>query len=167
MAAVGGNNIVRFTYTGAIGEVIPREATHIIIDKSRTFVHREAFSNHPNIVEVIFHEGVERIERAAFGCCPNLRRVIMPGVKIVERWAFDSCKALTDVECGKLEVIEEMAFIACESLGSINLRSAITVEEGAFGRCRALTDVKFGSKLQRCDECAFLKCTSLERITIP
>ena len=168
MAAVGGNNnIVRYTYTGAIGEVIPREATHINMDKGVRIVLEEAFRDFINVVELICHEGVEKIEEWAFWGCPRLRRVIMPGVKIVEAEAFANCIALEDVECGKLEIIREAAFIACNSLRSINLQSTRIVKNRAFGRCRALTDVKFGSKLQRFERCSFLQCPSLERIIIP
>ena len=147
------------------GRIVPDDATHVIM-RGR-IIPENAFQGHPNIIEVICSENVKEIYGSSFANCPSLRRVIMPGVKEVEEMAFGDCHALTYVECGKLEIIKEGAFIACKSLGSISLQSARIVEDHAFGRCRALTDVKFGSKLQRCEECAFFKCTSLERITIP
>ena len=71
MAAVGGNNnIVRFTYTGE--DDIPDDATHVTV-VNVTFVRRRAFERHPNIVEVICHEDVEKIESFAFCDCPSLR----------------------------------------------------------------------------------------------
>ena len=76
MAAEGGD-IVRFTYTGAEGERILDEATHITVAESCTSVRSDAFKYHPNIVEVICHLHVEKIEHAAFYKCPNLKRVIM------------------------------------------------------------------------------------------
>eukprot|EP00984_Skeletonema_dohrnii_P000851 scaffold251_cov78-Skeletonema_dohrnii-CCMP3373.AAC.4 len=91
----------------------------------------------------------------------------MPGVEVVERYAFDCCEALTDVECGKLEIIGECAFGRCISLRSINLPSAKIVEKSAFAGCAALTNVEFGKELERIEEKAFCRCTSLERITIP
>ena len=123
MEAEGGNDIVRFTYTGAEGEVIPDEATHITVAEDCTFVHAEACSRHPNIIEVICHERVKKIERCAFYKCPNLRRVIMPGVKIAEAAAFLECFALEDVECDKLEIIEGSVFHGCKSLTMIDLPS--------------------------------------------
>ena len=51
MAAEGGN-IVRFIYTGAEGEIIPRDATHVLLDIK--IIPARAFYNHPNIVEVSF-----------------------------------------------------------------------------------------------------------------
>ena len=137
------------------------------MDISCTFVRGRAFWKHPNIIEVICHHRVEKIEEWAFYYCPNLRRVIMPGVKIFEYGAFCNCKALTDVECGKLEVMKERALFGCKSSRGVNLPSARIVEYAAFDGCSALTDVKFGSKLERFDNCVFIRCTSLERITIP
>ena len=138
-----GNNIVRFTYTGAVGERIPREATHIFV--WARVVRREAFINHPNIVEVICHENVRLIKEDAFQGCPSLRRVIMPGVKIVEQGVFTNCEALTDVECGKLE------------------RAGLI----SFASCLAVSTFKFGNDLESLEEKSFGGCFSLERITIP
>ena len=156
------DNIIRFTYTGE--EIIPREANHIFVDAA--FVPDGTFEEHPNIIEGVCSERVKKIEAAAFYNCPNLRRVIMPGVKLVVG-SFDNCEALTDVECSKLEIIKGWAFAACKSLRNIDLPSARIVDGGAFIDCEALTDVKFGNKLERIEESAFLNCVSLERITIP
>ena len=166
MAAAGGN-IVRFIYTGAEGEIIPREATHITVAADCTFVRARAFMSHPNIVEVICHDRVEKIERAAFCGCPSLRRVIMPGVKEVEMLAFFHCPILTDVECGKLEIIEDEAFGGCKSLENIGLLSVRIAQREAFWECKALMEVKFGNELERIEEGLCSGCTSLERITIP
>ncbi len=167
MSDVGDDDFMRYVYRGEEGEIIPDGATHIIVREDVRVILSGAFKDHPNIVEVICHEDVEKIERTAFFRCPCLRRVIIPGVKIVEKWAFFECDALTDVACGKLEIIGLKAFQYCESLRSINLPSARIVERCAFACCDTLMDVKFGSKLERFDESAFLSCTSLERITIP
>ena len=168
MAAVGGDNFMRYIYRGEEGEIIPREATHIIILEGVTFVRAGAFAHHRNIVEVICHDKVEKIEERAFRNCPKLKRVIIKGVKIVERWAFNTCAALTDVECGRLEIIGQAAFGCCGSLRSINLPSARIVGEWAFNYCETLVDATFGSTLERFVEGgAFVKCTSLERVTIP
>ncbi len=156
------NNILRFTYTGE--ENTPEEATHIFVDAA--FIPAEAFYEHPNIVEVICHFRVKKIQMMAFARCPNLGRVIMPGVKIVKDEAFCDSEALTDVECGMLEIIGEAAFQGT-SLRSINLPSARTLDEYAFGNCATLTDVKFGNKLERFERMVFTGCFALERITIP
>jgi hypothetical protein len=165
--AAEGDNIVRFTYTGADDEWIDEEATHITIAEDCTVVRARAFRRHRNIVEVICHEDVEEIEQYAFFCCRSLRRVIMPGVKIVEQEAFYACEALEHVVCDNLEMIGCGAFGWCTSLRSINLPSVRIVQDVAFIGCKALTDVKFGSKLERIEESAFYNCPSLQRITIP
>ena len=166
MAAEGGS-IIRYVYRGEVGEIISREATHITVDKDCTIILSNAFREHPNIFEVIFHEGVEKIERQAFAHCFSMRRVIMPGVKIVREGAFYGCPALEDVECGMLEIIKDGAFHGRKSLRGISLPSARIFESHAFLHCRELVDVKFGNKLERIDREAFLNCTSLERITLP
>ena len=167
MAERGDNNFIRYIYRGEEGEIIPRGATHITVHKDCTFIRAQAFQEHPNVVEVICHEGVERIEWQAFVKCPRLIRVIMPGVKNVDVQAFVECKALTYVECSMLEIIGDGAFGACISLGNANLPSARIVEIYAFSGCTALMDVKFGRELERIEEKVFYGCTSLERITFP
>ncbi len=147
MAAEGGN-IVRFTYTGADGEIIPRDATHVFVDV--TIIPARAFGHHRNIVEVICHDRVEKIEVYAFNNCRSLRRLIMPGVKIVEWEAFYKCVALTHVECDKLEIIERSAFISCRSLlRSINLPSARIVEALAFSVCKSTDGCEIWWKVEQ------------------
>ena len=124
MSDVGDNNFIRYIYRGEEGEIIPEDVTHITIDISVTVIREEAFYDNPDIVEVICHDGVKKIEAFAFQYCESLRRVIMPGVEVVECQAFNNCEGLTDVECGKLEVIKVGAFSDCTSLRSINLPSA-------------------------------------------
>ena len=167
MAAEGGGDIVRFIYTGAEGERILDEATHITVAESCTFVRANAFQYHQNIVELICHEGVEKIEAAAFYKCPNLRRAIMPGVNIAESLAFGGCKALTDMECGKLEIIEGEAFSGCSSLTIINMPSARIVGRCGFSNCFSLMGAHFSRNLKRIEHKAFFECFSLERITLP
>ena len=165
MAAAGDNNVVWYIYRGDKGEIIPDDATHIIVLVK--VIPRQTFWKHRNIVEVHCHENVEKIEKWAFYKCPNVRRVVMPGVKVVERWAFEQCEALTYVECGKLERIEQWAFQSCIHLRSINLLSTRIVGEAAFHGCFALVDAKFGGKLERIGARVFGYCTTLERLTIP
>ena len=164
MAAESGN-IIRFTYTGADGERIPDEATHVFV-KARV-IREGAFDEHNNIEEVICHEDVEKIEGNAFRGCRSLRRVIMPNVKIVEEGAFWYCHALEHVECDKLERVGERAFGCCGSLRNINLPSARMVQRGAFRSCSALTDVKFGRRMERIEGEAFDYCYNLYGIIIP
>ena len=154
-----------YVFTG--GERVPRHVTHVLIDKALKFVPARAFYAHPNIEELICHDGVEKIEEWAFYRCPSLRRVIMPGVKEVEEWAFGGCGALTYVECGKLERIGRAAFTRCESLSGVDLPSIKIVALEVFEGCIHLTNAKFGKDLESFGRGAFWGCNSLERITIP
>ena len=156
-----------YTFTDRYDERIPRHVTHILIDRALKFVRARSFWEHPNIQELICHDGVEIVEQAAFYKCPRLRRVIMPGVRVVEYGAFNVCRALTYIECGKLEIIEGAAFCACDSLSSIDLPSIRIVESNAFERCTSMKNAKFGKDLESIGEETFRGCPSLERITLP
>ena len=156
-----------YTFTGRDGEAIPRHITHVLIDKALKFVPARAFQRHPNIVEVICHDGVEKIEEWAFHFCPSLRRVIIPGVKVIKNDAFYGCSVLTSIECGKLEKIGQDAFGVCKSLSGIDLLSTKIVKMEAFDGCTNLTYAKFGKNLESIGKETFLFCRSLEHITIP
>ena len=111
--AADDETIIRYIYMGGRGNIIPRHVTHFIVHISVKVIPSRAFWGHLNIIEVICHDKVDKVEEKAFYCCPSLRRVIMPGVEIVEDSAFDSCSTLTDVDCGKLELIKGGAFRNC------------------------------------------------------
>ena len=156
-----------YVFTGRDGDVVPRDVTHVRIDKSLKVIPRRAFYCRRNIEEVVFDVSVETVEEYAFLGCRSLRRVIMPGVKVVSGNVLYECEALADVECGELEIIGIGAFGSCRSLRSINLPSVKIVQHSAFDNCKALTDVKFGNKLERIERRAFIDCRSLRRITLP
>ena len=58
----GDNNFVRYIYRGVRGEYIPRYATHITVREDIRVVRMSAFLCHQNIIEVICHDKVEKIE---------------------------------------------------------------------------------------------------------
>ena len=155
-----------YTFTGRDGEVIPRHITHVLIEKVK-FLPARSFHSHPNIQEVICHDGVEKIEEYAFSNCPSLRQVIMRGVIVTEYRAFNYCRALKYIECGELEIIGAQTFRLCESLSSIDLPSIKTVAMDAFAGCTNLTSAKFGKDLESIRAGVFRGCDCLERITLP
>ena len=156
-----------YTFTGRDGEVIPQHVTHVLVGRALKFVRARAFYEHPNIEELVCHDGVRKIEHLAFFLCPRLRRVVMTGVKEVEDHAFDHCKALTYIECDKLKRIGRCAFRKCESLSSVDLPSARIVKWYALGHCTNLKNVKLGKDLKSIEPGSFWDCTSLERIALP
>ena len=179
MAAEEGNNIVRGIFTGeeqpedevenewGIWPIILRNVTHLSICQSLSVIREDAFHCHPNIIELICHIGLKKIEEFAFGNCPRLKRLVMSGVEEVEFGAFNECGVIEYVECDQLEKIRELAFSGCKSLGSIDLPSANIVEHCAFHNCTSLMDVKFGKNLESIGARAFGNNTALKRITIP
>ena len=165
--AAEANNIIRYMITGEEGEVIPQNATHVSVHPSVTEIPWRLFYRHSNIIELICHVGVIKIEEYAFYGCPRLKRVIMKGVEEVEQSAFDNCKALEYVECDKLEIIGRHALHRCESITNINLPSAKIVSDGVFWNCPSLVVAVFGRKLESIGEKTFYNCSSLQRITLP
>ena len=145
----------------------PEDATHVSIHKSITVIPEKLFSQHPNIIELICHINVKKIEEEAFYCCPRLKRLVMPGVEEMEWGAFLECEAIEHIECEQLEIIRPYAFSDCTSLGNIDLPSAKIVERGAFDNCTSLSDVKFGRNLESIGQGAFYIDTNLIRIQIP
>ena len=142
-----GDDFIRYVFSGADDEVIPQNATHFSVHESVKVIRAMALEQHQNIVELICHAGVKKIEEGAFFWCPSLKRVIIPGVEIIESYAFQGCAALSYVECRKLERIERAAFCSCESLASLYLPSVKDIENDAFMKCFALLEVKFSAKL--------------------
>ena len=155
-----------YVFTGRAGERIPRHITHVLIALALNFVPAWAFYQHPNIQEVVCHDGVEKIEEGAFYHCHRLRRIIMPGVKEVGKGAFKGCGALTYIEWNKLEIVGTSAFSWCVSLSSVVLPSIKIVEINAFTHCRNLINARFGKDLESIRG-AFKFCRSLERIALP
>jgi hypothetical protein len=155
-----------FVYTGE--QRVPRNVTHVIIDRSVKIIPERAFQNRRKLVSVEMHDGVEKIERWAFQGCHSLRGIKnLPGVVAVERAAFQNCRALTDVECGdRLETIGMEAFSNCHSLQKIKMPTVRIIRNGAFCACMQLTDVELPA-VETIGQYAFYCCPLLRRIAIP
>jgi hypothetical protein len=156
-----------FVYTGGrVPEHLRELITHARIDKSVTVIDDRAFDECFNLLDVDFHDGVDRVGRYAFRDCHSFLRVTLPGVKIIDEMAFENCVELTDVEFGnKLETIGNSAFWRCTSLRHLKIPSIRTIERYAFCNCTNLTDAEFGEGLESIGGCAFRLCR-LGRITI-
>ena len=110
MAAEGNNNIRRIIHGIYNGneipvirrlnilygvrevEVILPDVAHVKVARSITVIPEQRFFAHPNLVELICHENVAKIESddeaETFLGCPRLRRVVMNGMEEVERHTF-------------------------------------------------------------------------------
>ena len=156
-----------FIYSGGgIPDDVPRNAI-VSIHESITVITRRLFFQQPNIIELICHGGVRRIEEEAVRQCRSLQPLIIPGVRVVEDGAFNRCSSVEYVECDALERVGRDAFGYCTSLKCIDLTSARVVQRGAFSNCTALVDVKFGKTLEAIGSMTFGRCLSLKQITIP
>jgi hypothetical protein len=140
--AEGGDNI--FVYLGGEQEV-PRNVTHVIIDRSVKIIPARAFSYRRKLVSVETHDGIEKIERWAFDSCTSLRGIKLPGVKEVGDNALYGCWAMTDVEFGdKLETIGGYAFGRCPHLRriSIPLKDNMFALHTGYQRCIQFDDCR-------------------------
>ena len=154
-----------FVYTGG-EQVVPRDVTHVIVDKSVKIIRLYAFRQRGRLVSIEMHDGVEIIEKGAFLDCTSLSSIKLPGVRVVEDFAFEST-GLTDVEFGdKLETIGYHALRNCRSLRSVKMPTVREIDRYAFDNCDQLTDVEMPD-VERIGDDAFFNCTRLRRIAIP
>jgi hypothetical protein len=164
--AAGGRDDDIFVYTGG-EQVVPRDVTRVIVDKSVKIIRREAFYERDRLVSIEMHDGIEIVEEWAFCGCTSLRGSIkLPGVRVVEDFAFEST-GLTDVEFGdKLETIGYHALRNCRSLRSVKMPTVREIDRYAFDNCDQLTDVEMPD-VERIGDFAFFNCIRLRRIAIP
>ena len=91
--------------------------------------------------EVVFKEGIERIEGSAFTSCESLRRITIPAsiLKIASN-AFRYCTSLQSVKLPPdLKTISWCAFADCSSLQAIFIPQTVKViGSRAFENCEAL-----------------------------
>ena len=163
------DNEVVFEYTGE-GCVAPIDVTIVRFYPSVVEVGDEAFSNCKQLREVMFNNGLQRIESGSFSCCRSLSSITLPTtVTEVGNGAFMNCKQLRVVLFNDgLKKIGRDAFFNCTSLSSITIPSTVTeIGYGAFYRCSNLRKGVLNEGLQKIEEFAFHGCRSLSTITIP
>ena len=159
--------MVKYTYRGLVGEIIPRDAKVIIASLSCEFVQPRAFQQHPEIEQVIMTKNVKRIGRSAFANCPKLLKVCLCRVTIIDECAFFACEAVREVVANHVTHIKYAGFGWNEKLRRINLPSLIVAGDSSFMGCEMLFEVQFGSPLQKLKKQAFAYCLSLKYVTIP
>ncbi len=163
---VGGDDDI-FVYTGGDQEV-PRDVKRVRIAENVDTIPERTFQHCAQLIEVVGHNRLRKIEQYAFHDCPCLSNVSkMTGLIEMEAGAFYHCYRLSELEFDRLEIIGYYAIFYCNSLRSIKMPSIRRVGGYAFAKCYALRDVVFGEKLERIERNAFDECTALRRITIP
>eukprot|EP00984_Skeletonema_dohrnii_P005414 scaffold1907_cov73-Skeletonema_dohrnii-CCMP3373.AAC.5 len=156
-----------FIYMGG-DQVVPNDVRRVRIDKSVKIIPQRAFYGRKHLIDVEFHEGIERIEKYAFFCCVSLMSVKLLGIKVIGNGAFSGCRGLSDVEFGdKLETIGTSAFYNCASLRRVRSPSVKTIGQYSFNYCKELTDLEFGKALVTIQVYAFRNCHKLKQIAMP
>ena len=163
---VGGGDEI-FVYTGGEQEV-PDDVERVRIAENIDAIPARTFQGREQLIEVVGHNKMKKIEGSAFIGCDRLRTLSkMTGLVEIEQYAFFKCHSLSDIDFDKLEIIGDYAFSGCKSLSYINMPSIKRVEKGAFMVCKELTCVVFGQELERIEAFAFLRCFALRCIAIP
>lgn len=105
-----------------------------------------AFRECTSLVEIVFPEGLEKIEPVAFRECTSLKRVVLP----------DSLTSLGTA-----------AFVNCTGISSVTFGSGITeIPTEAFYQCSNLSEINWGPNVQKVGGWAFYG-TRLTAVEIP
>lgn len=153
-------------YEGDI--VIPRVVIHEGKAYTVTAIDRGAFSCNSNLKRVFIPESVKTLGREAFFQCHSLQEVILPpDLNEIVDYTFAESGLQTLVFPQKIKTIGENAFVS-SSLKSVNLpNSVVTIEKLAFSGCRWMKSVTLGNKVKTIGEAAFSICSDLKSITLP
>ena len=114
--------------------------------------------------------GVDEIPQAAFSGCKSLKKINIGKAKRIEVEALSGCETLEVVEGnGQVEYIGNEAFSSCKNLKKIELgNNVIEIGDYAFNQDTKLKEgIVITDKIKKIGECAFRKCSGLEKITIP
>ncbi|MBO5371837.1 MAG: leucine-rich repeat protein [Lachnospiraceae bacterium] len=171
--------------------------TKVVIEEGVTSVGAEAFVTASGIKEVIIPDSVTAIYEGAFwGCfgleqvtfgedsklthikergfcqCTSLESIVLPdGITRIEMDGFYLCTSLKSIELPeRLTYIGHYAFTDCQMLESLEIPAKVTeIHSYAFENCSNLRSVTFAedSQLESIEYAAFVRCKSLEGISLP
>uniref|UniRef100_A0A7S3VGD5 Leucine-rich repeat domain-containing protein n=1 Tax=Chaetoceros debilis TaxID=122233 RepID=A0A7S3VGD5_9STRA len=110
-------------------ERIPKDVTHVIIDKSVTVIRKRAFSGRKRIISVIMADNVKRIEKEGFRSCYALRFIqLSKTLEYIGKYAFYKCYDLEALFLpSTVESIETHAFNSCQSLRLLILPNDVDI----------------------------------------
>lgn len=167
--------------------------TKVTLKPGVTIIGQGAFSECPNLKEVVNNANLEAIETDAFKTCPrlttinlpnslkrigvgafrdciSLKSVIIPSaVTFIGRESFLRCSSLTSAQIkATIDTIPSMMFQGCATLSEVTLSPSIKViESAAFSGCSSLTQLPNGGQLSIINKEAFLNCKGITTITLP
>ena len=120
---------------------------------------------------------LEKIDRATFSGCKNLKTIDLSGTRLIEidgtrddnynsYGAFTNCTALDTVRFpATLATLGDYAFNDCSTLKAADLSGTKVSKIGdrAFSGCTALDTVRFPATLETIGTTAFCKCSTLKK----
>jgi len=120
-----------------------------------------------DLKEVVFNDGLLRIEERAFNECRSLLQVEVPSsVKYLGERAFYGCKKLRKVVLNEVNTIDNEAFSDCRDLKEVLFKEGLQgVGKASFSWCTSLERISFPSSLEKVGEKVFKDCKNLKEVT--
>ena len=147
-----------------------RPIVNLLIPMDITQIGSEIFYRSTCLESVIFSEGAEIINGAAFQKCKNLRTVQLPSsLKTIAYDVFNGCSSLYDINLPEgLQLMEKGVFKDCADLEEIKIPSTlIEIPENSFNGCIRLKDITIPESIVAIKDGAFHGCTSLHTVNLP
>ncbi len=129
-----------------------------------------AFSDCPNLEEILISDSVTSIGPYSFNGCAKLKSIDLPETLTdIQNHAFYGCTGLERISLPQgVTAIEPYAFCGCTSLTQIGIPDSVTeIKNHAFSHCSALKTVSLPDSVTGIWNAAFEHCTALEHINIP
>ncbi len=128
---------------------------------------RNIYVNGKPVTDLVIPEGVEKIEKYAFGGCNTLTSAEFPDSLVeIDNASFKGCSKITSVRVPEnVTRIGNETFRSCTKLKSVFFGgSTITIDNNAFRACTDLQAVTFPGSLMSVGDYAFFACDSLNTV---
>ncbi len=138
----------------------------ILCENGPTVICENAFSDCPRLTDIRFSSNLRTIGESAFRDA-SLKALCLPeGVSLIGNSAFENCGRLESV-CfpASLKEVGASAFSDCLSLKQISLGSVSVLHDGCFANT-AIESVFFPLSVSYIGRDAFSNCTALRMITL-
>ena len=142
---------------------------HVELPSTLISIEEEAFSECYKLQQVVFKEGLKRIDDYAF-YFTRMQEAILPST--LERIGYASFAYCDSLKClvmqGGNAAMDTYAFYGCTSLESVKLspRQA-QVGAYAFYGCKAMTSLDLGESVELISQYAFYGCNHLTQVSFP
>ena len=116
---------------------------------------------------MIFPSSLQEIKHLAFRGCKNLKTVIFSdGIEVIDYAAFIECDSIETLQLpNSLKVIEDFAFNGCKMLTEIVIPNSVdSIGYYVFEDCSSVETLILGSSLSSIGSCAFYGCSSIKQI---